>query len=98
MKQTPLNNRDFSDVVLQQGMTKGSNVPTSFRPIHPTSPITSGDTVQIGNTVGRGNGTTGVALTTTAQGTGTGPTAPQTIVAHLKVNLGNQTFWLPLVQ
>lgn len=58
-----------------------------------TSPIAKGNL-----STGFGNGASGTAMTTTAQGTGTGPTQPQTIVKHLRIHLGNEVFWLPLVK
>ena len=45
-----------------------------------------------------GNGSSGTAVTTTEQGTGTGPATPQTIVKYAPITLPEGSFWVPLVQ
>jgi hypothetical protein len=63
----------------------------------PISGIVGGQ-VAFGETTGFGNGTPATAVTTTTNGTGTGPATPQTIVKYLEVNVGGGLFWMPLVQ
>jgi hypothetical protein len=46
---------------------------------------------------GFGNGSAGTNVTTTTKGTGTGPTTPQTVVDYLKVTVGGNVRWIPLV-
>lgn len=52
----------------------------------------------IGTTNGFGNGASGTAVTTTAKGTGSGPTTAQTVVKYLNINIGGTDFWIPLMQ
>lgn len=49
-------------------------------------------------TSGFGNGSSGTSVTTTAKGTGSGPTTAQTIVKYISISIGGQTYWLPLMQ
>lgn len=62
------------------------------------TPTGTGTQLGLGNTTGFGNGAAGTAVTTTLKGTGSGPTAPQTVVKYLEVDIGGTKFWLPLVQ
>jgi hypothetical protein len=53
---------------------------------------------QIGKaTLGIGNGANG-NLVSPATGTGSGPATPHTVVQYQKVTLGQQIYWIPLVQ
>lgn len=51
----------------------------------------------VGSQTGFGNGSA-EAVTTSAKGTGTGPSAPQTIANYLEISINGSTYWLPLVQ
>lgn len=55
-------------------------------------------TVLVGGSSGFGNGSSGTAVTTTAKNTGTGPSAPQTVVKYAPVIYEGQTYWIPLTQ
>lgn len=47
---------------------------------------------------GFGNGSSGELMTTTLQGSGTGPADPTTVVQYEKVIIGATTYWRPLFQ
>jgi len=61
------------------------------------TPTLSGTAVGFGKTTGFGNGS-GTAVTTTAIGTGSGPTTAQTVVKYLKIDIGGTKYWIPLMQ
>lgn len=58
----------------------------------------SGNKLVLCSTTGFGNGPAGQGVTTRKQGSGSGPTAPTTIVNYAKIVIGGTTFWLPLFQ
>ena len=51
-----------------------------------------------GAVLGFGNGSSGTAVTTTTKSTGTGPSAPDTIVGYAQTLIGGQAYWTPLFQ
>ncbi len=62
------------------------------------TPTGSGSRLGLGNTAGFGNGSAGTAVTTTTKNTGTGPTAAQTVVNYLQIDIGGVKYWVPLMQ
>lgn len=52
----------------------------------------------ISQITGFGNGSSATAVTTTALGTGSGPTTPQTVASYMKIELGGTVYWVPLMQ
>jgi hypothetical protein len=65
-----------------------------------TSPTPTGalSGVAFGDTTGFGNGSSGQAVTTTALGTGGGPTSAVTVVGYLEINVGGTVAWIPYMQ
>lgn len=61
------------------------------------TPTGAGTALGLGNTTGFGNGASG-AVTVLAQGTGTGPATPGTVVNFLEIDLGGVKWWAPLCQ
>lgn len=58
-------------------------------------PTVSAGQLGLGSTTGFGNGSSGTAVTTTTQGTGSGPVTPQTVAGYIEANVGGTTVWLP---
>ena len=59
------------------------------------TPTTSVTGVAFGDTTGFGNGASAQTVYTTAKGTGTGPTTPQTVVGYLEININGVVAWVP---
>jgi hypothetical protein len=79
--------RSTGEVIIAHGLAIGG-----------TTPDAAAGEIAFGGETGEGNGSSGTAVTTTAQGTGTGPATPQTVVKYLKLNIAGSVFWLPLFQ
>ncbi len=53
--------------------------------------------IKLSTVDGFGNGSAGTAVTTTTKGTGSGPTTPEVVVDYLKITVGGNVRWIPLV-
>lgn len=59
------------------------------------APIVEVGQIGLGATTGFGDGSPGATVSTTNQGTGDGPTAPDVIVGYIKFNKDGSDIWIP---
>lgn len=90
----------LADLVIGSGgaVTATNGIAAATSVVTAATPSTAAGQVGFGTTAGFGNGSSGTAMTTTAKGTGSGPTTAQTVVKYLKVNIAGTDYWIPLVQ